>query len=187
MKALTKEERETASHLKANIWLTVSQILEQETKNLNNEANKGNDITATPRFTAALVELVYNQCLSLGEDLEAFSRHAKKKTIQPEDLFMVTRRNDVLTTVLQDYAIELDQRAIEESKDQRTKGNETRKLKKMKKINHNGGQSSDTSIVIDDEDDKMKDQEPTPDPENDIENEIEDEIDDDFDDEELFK
>ncbi|ANZ73808.1 BA75_00150T0 [Komagataella pastoris] len=65
-------------------------------------------VSVTPSFSAALVELVYNQVLSLGQDLESFSRHAKRKVIMPEDLYMVTRRNDMLTALLKEHLLGLE-------------------------------------------------------------------------------
>lgn len=128
MKTLTAEERETTSvscpyfrldfnrwfarsygisqstnkmeqQLKARLWLAISRIVEEETLSIEGSQR----VTATPRFMAALVELVYNQAISLGEDLESFSRHAGRKTITPDDMFMVTRKNDDLTQLLRDY------------------------------------------------------------------------------------
>lgn len=73
--------------------------MEEEANGLDN----GTRVTATPKFTASLVELAYNQAVSLGEDLEAFARHAGRKNITPEDMFMVTRKNDDLTQLLKEY------------------------------------------------------------------------------------
>ncbi|KAH3673524.1 hypothetical protein WICMUC_003630 [Wickerhamomyces mucosus] len=93
MKSLTSQEKE------ARLWLSVAKIVEEETSELEPSQN----VSATPKFIASLVELVYNQGITLGEDLEMFARHAKRKTITPEDLFMVTRRNDDLTDLLQEF------------------------------------------------------------------------------------
>ncbi|KAH3666504.1 hypothetical protein OGAPHI_003500 [Ogataea philodendri] len=76
-------------------------MVEQETDKLSKDS--GTDITATPRFTAALVELVYRQLADVGEDLELFAKHAKRKTIIPDDLFMVSRKNDALRELLKDH------------------------------------------------------------------------------------
>ncbi|GME90273.1 hypothetical protein B5S28_g1529 [[Candida] boidinii] len=50
-----------------------------------------------------------------------FARHAKRKTINVDDLYMVTRRNDILTEVLKEFAIHIE--------------DET-KAKKQEKLNH---------------------------------------------------
>lgn len=85
------------SQLKSAIYLMVSKIVEQDLVNI--DAN----ISATPTFVASLVELVYNQLLNLGEDLELFANHAGRSTIKPADLYMVTRKNDILTKVLKEF------------------------------------------------------------------------------------
>ncbi len=56
--------------LKARLWLAIAKIVEEESQLIDGE----NKISATPKFVASLVELVYNQALSLGEDLESFAR-----------------------------------------------------------------------------------------------------------------
>lgn len=94
-------KEEVQSQLKASIFLMVSRIVEQETSRLG--------VNATPMFIASLVELTMNQLLNLGEDLELFANHANRKTIKPEDLYMVVRKNDVLTSVLKEYESKLDE------------------------------------------------------------------------------
>lgn len=59
-------------------------------------------------FTASLVELAYNQLLNLGEDLEKFARHAKRKTVTPEDMFLACRRNTDLQGLLGDFWREMN-------------------------------------------------------------------------------
>jgi histone H3/H4 len=76
-------------------------------------------VTPTPKFIAALVELVYNQLVSLGEDLESFARHGNRKTITPDDLFLVTRKNDDLTTLLKEYLFEMNSDDLGERKNRR--------------------------------------------------------------------
>lgn len=61
-------------------------------------------------FIASLVELVMNQLMNLGEDLELFARHANRSIIEPKDLYMVTRKNEVLTAVLKEFEQKLDRR-----------------------------------------------------------------------------
>lgn len=75
----------------------VSKMVEQDLVNIDS------NVSATPTFVASLVELVYNQLLNLGEDLELFANHAGRSTIKPVDLYMVTRRNDILTKVLKEF------------------------------------------------------------------------------------
>lgn len=96
MKQLSTEEKQIASQLKAKLWYVVAKMVEEE------------GVPATPKFVASLVELVYSQTLRLGEDLELFSRHAGRKTVTPEDVLMVARRNEDLTGMLRGYLEEMN-------------------------------------------------------------------------------
>ncbi|ONH68564.1 MHF histone-fold complex subunit 1 [Cyberlindnera fabianii] len=111
MKALTEDEKALAAHLKARLWLAVGKIVEAEVAELS--APEGKPIKATPQFIASLVELVYNQVIQLGEDLESFARHAKRKTITPDDMMMVVRRSEDLTQLLREHLQVLNGRALE--------------------------------------------------------------------------
>ncbi|GME79417.1 unnamed protein product [[Candida] boidinii] len=102
---------------------------EQEVAKLNADLPAGSEITATPKFVAGLAELVYRQAISVGEDLEMFARHAKRKTINVDDLYMVTRRNDILTEVLKEFAIHIEDEA---------------KAKKQEKLNNEKKEENST-------------------------------------------
>ncbi|CCE88752.1 Piso0_001531 [Millerozyma farinosa CBS 7064] len=90
-------EPQIESQLKSAVYLSVSRIVEEEISSLD-----GN-VSATPTFVAALVDLVYNQLINLGEDLESFARHAGRTTIDPSDMYMVTRKNSSLMEALKAY------------------------------------------------------------------------------------
>lgn len=90
---------ELKAELKTSIFLMVSRIIDGEANKLN--------VNVTPMFTASLVELVYNQLLNLGEDLELFANHAGRSTIKPQDVYMVVRKNDVLSGVLKEFEKEI--------------------------------------------------------------------------------
>lgn len=99
MAPTTQVDSDIESQLKSAIYLMVSKMVEQDLTNIDKE------ISATPTFVASLVELVYNQLLNLGEDLELFANHAGRSTIKPADLYMVTRKNDILTNVLREFEV----------------------------------------------------------------------------------
>ncbi|ODQ67877.1 hypothetical protein NADFUDRAFT_44593, partial [Nadsonia fulvescens var. elongata DSM 6958] len=101
---LTSEHKETLDRLKAAVWYKVGKIVEQECLELKTDA--------TPQFIAALTELLFNQIINLGEDLESFSRHAKRKVITTDDLRMVCRRNEGLREVLDDFIEKLEQEKL---------------------------------------------------------------------------
>lgn len=85
---------DTAAKLKAAIYLDVAKTVEKQTQELG--------VTASPSFVASLVELVYNQLVTLGTDLESFADHASRSVVLPADMFMVTRKNEVLTQILKE-------------------------------------------------------------------------------------
>lgn len=85
----------TTSQLKATIYLAVAKIVE--------ECSKREGVQTSPTFVASLVDLVFNQLINLGEDLELFAQHAGRLKVIPADLYMVTRKNEVLTNVLKEF------------------------------------------------------------------------------------
>ncbi|GEQ72070.1 hypothetical protein JCM33374_g5756 [Metschnikowia sp. JCM 33374] len=84
-----------STQLKSSVYLSVAKMVEDHCKDLN--------ISASPSFVASLVELVYNQILLVGEDLELFAEHAGRTTINTSDVYMITRKNEILTAALQEY------------------------------------------------------------------------------------
>ncbi|ODV83089.1 hypothetical protein CANARDRAFT_30316 [[Candida] arabinofermentans NRRL YB-2248] len=108
MKTLSNEEKEIAIHLKANIWYIISQQMNHEVSKLASTP-LGKNVTVTTRFTAALVELVYRQLITLGEDLELFANHAGRTTITPDDMYMIVRKNDALSEILKEYLVEYEE------------------------------------------------------------------------------
>lgn len=86
---------ETTSQLKSVIYLMVAKIVEEQLDTINKEQQE--NITTSPIFVASLVELVYNQLIGLGTDLELFANHAGRDIINVSDLLMAIRKNDVLT------------------------------------------------------------------------------------------
>lgn len=112
-----QSKEEIALQLKSAIYLSVAKIVESKLEDLNNDNDNDNDkaetttgssnnkknmLIATPTFIAQLVELVYNQLINLGEDLELFCHHANRDIVEPSDLFMVTRKNPTLQKHLKD-------------------------------------------------------------------------------------
>ncbi|OBA19094.1 hypothetical protein METBIDRAFT_80036 [Metschnikowia bicuspidata var. bicuspidata NRRL YB-4993] len=83
------------TQLKGSVYLGVAKMVEEHCQDLG--------ITASPSFVASLVELVYNQILLLGEDLELFAEHAGRSTINTSDMYMITRKNEILATALKEY------------------------------------------------------------------------------------
>ena len=42
----------------------------------------------------------------MATDLESFSRHAGRTTVGPEDVLLLTRRNEALQTIMKDFVDE---------------------------------------------------------------------------------
>ncbi|QSZ30690.1 hypothetical protein DSL72_000248 [Monilinia vaccinii-corymbosi] len=97
--------------LKAALWFSVGKIVEEEAIRLNS--------TATNQFIGALTEMVWHQIENVTMDLESFSRHAGRTTITTDDVLLVTRRNDALHAIIQDY---IDQEKAKSRKDEKGKG-----------------------------------------------------------------
>ncbi|KAG0150872.1 hypothetical protein CROQUDRAFT_57494 [Cronartium quercuum f. sp. fusiforme G11] len=74
--------------LKAAIWYTVAQIVQEEEIDLQR--------SATEPFVASLTELVYAQCETLALDLKAFAAHANRSTIRAEDVKLMARKTPEL-------------------------------------------------------------------------------------------
>lgn len=88
-------ENDAAARLKASVYLSVAKMVEEYTAELGT--------TATPSYVASLVELVYNQLQTVGEDLELFADHAGRSAVNDSDLYMVTRKNEILTGALKEF------------------------------------------------------------------------------------
>lgn len=76
------------------VYLAVAKMVEERVSQIPG------GVTATPAFVATLVDLVFNQLVVLGQDLEAFAHHASRDVIEPSDMYMVTRKNECLTNAL---------------------------------------------------------------------------------------
>ncbi len=87
----TKEEK-----LKAALWYSIGQMIDS--------AALTQDLNATPHFIGGLSELVWVQVENAAQDLEAFAKHADRKTINTKDVVLLGRRNEGLKELLQDHA-----------------------------------------------------------------------------------
>eukprot|EP00794_Sanderia_malayensis_P015178 gene15178-16740_t len=85
---------------------------QQSTADANNFSLFGNnDVTASQRkdveytanFIAALTETVWKQMEIFSKDLEDFARHAKRRTILPDDVKLLARRSPVVVSHLCEF------------------------------------------------------------------------------------
>ncbi|KAG9185251.1 hypothetical protein G6011_07795 [Alternaria panax] len=86
-----KAERE--ERLKSALWYSIGQFVDDRTLE--------SDLNATPQFIGALTELVYTQIANTARDLEVFSKHAGRNTINPDDVLLLGRRNEQLQGLLE--------------------------------------------------------------------------------------
>jgi hypothetical protein len=103
--AAVREER-----LKSSLWYSIGQFVDEESLQQN--------FTTTPQFIGALTEMVYTQIEHTSRDLEMFAKHAGRKTINPDDVMLLSRRNEGLETLLK-QALD-DIRANEERSGEKT-------------------------------------------------------------------
>ncbi|EDN03232.1 conserved hypothetical protein [Histoplasma capsulatum var. duboisii H88] len=78
--------------LKSALWLEIGRIVDDETIKLG--------VDATPQFIGALMEMVWAQ---IGQDLEAFAKHAGRSTINLSDVMLLARRNEGLESILRAF------------------------------------------------------------------------------------
>ncbi|EEH18432.1 hypothetical protein PABG_00995 [Paracoccidioides brasiliensis Pb03] len=81
--------------LKSALWLAIGRIVDDETIKLG--------VDATPQFIGALTEMVWVQIETVGQDLEAFAKHAGRSTINISDAMLLARRNEGLESILRAY------------------------------------------------------------------------------------
>ncbi|KAF9126006.1 hypothetical protein BGW39_006998 [Mortierella sp. 14UC] len=112
---MSDNEEGPRERLKAAVWYTVGEICNAEKEKLN--------VAITPQLIASLAEIVYAQAETLGKDLEMFARHAKRSTINADDVKLAARRNASLYDLMGKEADRVAQR----TKDVR----EARKRKKV--------------------------------------------------------
>ncbi|KAF9172271.1 hypothetical protein BGX21_005171 [Mortierella sp. AD011] len=69
------------------------------------------NVVITPQLIASLAELVYAQAETLGRDLETFSKHAKRSTVNVDDVKLAARRNASLHELIGQEAERLARRS----------------------------------------------------------------------------
>ncbi|TNY21820.1 kinetochore component CENP-S-domain-containing protein [Rhodotorula diobovata] len=102
-KSTEADEALSKQSLKAAVWYTVTKIAQEEELSL--------PFAASEHFVATLAEVVFQQALSLGKDLERFAKHAGRLTINADDVKLASRRNEplyeLLTTAAQQHGLTL--------------------------------------------------------------------------------
>lgn len=112
--------------LKAALWFAVGKMVDEDCLRRNRNA--------TPQFIGALTEMVWTQigrivsiptpgtgyltrnAENVAQDLESFSRHAKRTTVQTDDVLLLARRNSDLHGIIKDFVDELNAAKVNKAK-----------------------------------------------------------------------
>ncbi|XP_003989531.2 centromere protein S [Panthera pardus] len=98
------EEQQRFSYqqrLKAAVHYTVGCLCE--------EVASDREIRFSKQTIAAISELTFRQCENFAKDLEMFARHAKRSTINTEDVKLLARRSNSLLKYITEKSEELAQ------------------------------------------------------------------------------
>lgn len=124
-------ETKQNQRLKAALWFAVGKMVDEDCLRRNRNA--------TPQFIGALTEMVWTQigkmlslsllCSLLGFrhltsqatenvalDLESFSRHAGRTTVQTDDVLLLARRNADLHDIIKDFVDEQNAAKVSRAK-----------------------------------------------------------------------
>uniref|UniRef100_A0A7N4NVR6 Centromere protein S n=1 Tax=Sarcophilus harrisii TaxID=9305 RepID=A0A7N4NVR6_SARHA len=99
-------------NLKAALHYTVGSICQ--------EAAEAKGVRFTKPTIAAISEVTFRQCEHFAKDLEMFARHAKRSTINMEDVKLLARRSSSLLNHITEKSEEIT-RANQEQKDKKKK------------------------------------------------------------------
>jgi histone H3/H4 len=102
MVTLDPAENEQHARLRAALWKVVG-------RKTDDGATTTERSKASARFLGSLSELLYEKINSTASDLEAFARNADRNVIHAQDVVLLGRHNDVLKSVLQERAREVDE------------------------------------------------------------------------------
>ncbi|KAM5321922.1 centromere protein S-like [Glossophaga mutica] len=86
------------------------------------EAASDTQVQLSKQTVAAIAEVTFRQCENFAKDLEMFARHAKRSTINTEDVKLLARRSNSLL------------KYITEKNEEIAEFNTERKTKKKKKL-----------------------------------------------------
>ncbi|XP_074074589.1 centromere protein S [Macrotis lagotis] len=102
-------------NLKATLHFTVGSICQ--------EAADAKGVRFSKPTIAAISEVTFQQCEHFAKDLEMFARHAKRSTINMEDVKLLARRSSSLLNYITKKSEEIS-RANQEQKDKKKKKTE---------------------------------------------------------------
>ncbi|NP_001191857.1 centromere protein S [Callithrix jacchus] len=127
------EEQQRFSYqqrLKAAVHYTVGCLCE--------EVALDKEMQFSKQTIAAISELTFRQCENFAKDLEMFARHARRTTINTEDVKLLARRSNSLLKYITDKSEEIAQINVERK---------ARKKKKSEDGNHNSRELAEAGVV----------------------------------------
>ncbi|XP_015283307.1 PREDICTED: centromere protein S-like [Gekko japonicus] len=92
--------------LRAAVHYTVACLCE--------EVAEDKEIHFSKQAIAAISEITFRQCDTFAQDLERFAKHAKRITIKPEDVKLLSRRSNSLLKYITQKSEELTLKKTEE-------------------------------------------------------------------------
>ncbi|XP_020829817.1 centromere protein S [Phascolarctos cinereus] len=120
-------------NLKATLHYTVGSMCQ--------EAADAQGVRFTKPAIAAISEVTFQQCEHFAKDLEMFARHAKRSTVNMEDVKLLARRSGSLLNYITEKSEEIS-RVNQEQKD--------KKKKKAEGGNKKSSKQAVTEMDIDD-------------------------------------
>ncbi|KAB0391649.1 hypothetical protein E2I00_004844, partial [Balaenoptera physalus] len=124
------ESAEGIRRLKAAVHYTVGHLCE--------EVASDKEMQFSKQTIAAISEVTFQQCENFARDLEMFARHAKRSTINTEDVKLLARRSNSLLKYITEKNEDIAQFNLE------------RKAKKKKKLedeNKNSVEPAEAGVV----------------------------------------
>ncbi|KAK5912615.1 hypothetical protein CesoFtcFv8_002469 [Champsocephalus esox] len=98
---MSDDKDETQQRLKAAIHFTVGRLCQMTGEDHQRGFSR--------QTVAAIAETAFRQCDVFAKDLEAFARHAKRSTVNSEDVKLIARRSTALSIHIQRKTEELNQ------------------------------------------------------------------------------
>ncbi|VCW99881.1 unnamed protein product, partial [Gulo gulo] len=123
------EPQRPEERLKAAVHYTVGCLCE--------EVASDREMPFSKQTIAAISELTFRQCETFAKDLEMFARHAKRSTINTEDVKLLARRSNSLL------------KYITEKNEELTQFNTEQKAKKKKKLEDDNTKSVAAAAAAD--------------------------------------
>nr|XP_026253718.1 centromere protein S isoform X1 [Urocitellus parryii] len=114
-----KSRARNTQRLKAAVHYTVGCLCEEVTSDKEMQFSK--------QTIAAISELTFRQCENFAKDLEMFARHAKRSTINTEDVKLLARRSNSLLKYITEKNDEIAQFNLERKAKKKNKSEDVNK------------------------------------------------------------